>query len=149
MSLGIEVWAAVEFGYDPKANVSEKEAKQDFVANTNAMNAILNGLCEAEFIKVMHNKTAKEMWETLENIHEGDKKVKIAKLQVYRAQFENLKMNDDEDIDSFFLRVAEIVNNMKELGGAMQECVIVQKILRSLPSSFNPKVFAIEETTDW
>ena len=56
------------------------------------------------------------MWETLENIHEGDKKVKTAKLQVYRAQFENLKMNDDEDIANFFLRVAKIVNNMKGLG---------------------------------
>ena len=59
MSLGVEVWAVVEFGYDSKADVSEKEAKQDFVANAKAMNAILNGLCEAEFIKVMHNDTAK------------------------------------------------------------------------------------------
>ena len=64
----------------------------------------------------MHNKTTKEIWDTLESIHEGDKKVKIAKLQVYRAQFENIKMNDDEDIASFFLRVAEIVNNMRALG---------------------------------
>ena len=39
----------------------------------------------------MHNKTAKEIWDTLEKIHEGDKKKKIAKLQVYRAQFENIK----------------------------------------------------------
>ena len=49
------------------------------------MNAILNGLCEADFIKVMHKESAKEIWDTLENIHEGDKKVKTAKLQVYRA----------------------------------------------------------------
>ena len=77
------------------------------------------------------------------------KKVKTAKLQVYRAQFENLKMNDDEDIDSFFLKVAEIVNNMKALGETMPESIIVQKILRSLPSRFNPKVSAIEETSDW
>ena len=58
-------------------------------------------------------------------------------------------MNDDEDISSFFLRVAEIVNNMKALGETIRECVIVQKILRSLPSSFNPKVSSIEETADW
>ena len=38
---------------------------------------------------------------------------------------------------------------MKALGETIRECVIVQKILRSLPSSFNPKVSAIEETTDW
>ena len=59
MFWGIEVWAAVEFGYAPKVTDSDKEAKQDFVANAKAMNAILNGLCEAEFIKVMHNNTTK------------------------------------------------------------------------------------------
>ena len=105
MSLGIEVWAAVELGYAPKESDSEKDAKLDFVTNAKAMNALLSGMCEVEFIKAMHNKTAKEIWDTLESIHEGEKKVKIAKLQVYRAQFENIKMNDDEDIASFFLRV--------------------------------------------
>ena len=139
----------MELGYAPKESDSEKYAKLDFVANAKAMNSLLSGLCEAEFIKVMHNKTAKEIWDTLENIHQGEKKVKITKLQVYRAQFENIKMNDDEDIASFFLRVAEIVNNMKYLGETIKECVIVQNILRYLPSSFNPKVSAIEETTDW
>ena len=74
MSLGIEVWVVVEFGYAPKATDSEKEAKQSFVANAKAMNAILNGLCEAEFIKIMHSNTAKDMWDTLENILEGNKK---------------------------------------------------------------------------
>ena len=149
MSLGIEVWTAVEFGYAPKAIDLEREAKQEFVANSKAMNAILSGLCEAEFIKIMHSKTAKDMWDTLENIHEGNKKVKTAKLQVYRAQFENLKMNDDEDVGSFFLKVAEIVNNMKALGETIPESIIVQNILRSLPSRFNPKVSGIEEIVDW
>ena len=149
MSLGLEVWDTVEFGYVSKSTDLEKEAKQSFVAYAKAMNAILNGLCDAEFIKVMHSKIAKDMWDTLENIHEGNKKVKTAKLQVYRAQFENSKMNDDEDVGSFFLKVAEIVNNMKALGETMPGSIIVQKILRSLPSRFNPKVSAIEETTHW
>ena len=80
MSLGIEVWAVVELGYALKATNTEKDSKQDFVANAKAMNSLLSGLCEVEFIKVMHNKTAKEIWDTLESIHEGDKKVKMAKL---------------------------------------------------------------------
>ena len=59
MSLGIEVWGAVELGYAPKETDIEKETKQDFVANAKALNAILNGLCEAEFIKVMHKDSTK------------------------------------------------------------------------------------------
>ena len=75
--------------------------------------------------------------------------MKAAKLQVYRAQFENIKMNEEEDVANFFLRVVEILNKMKALGETIRECLIVQKILRSLPSRFNPKVSAIEETADW
>lgn len=41
---------------------------------------------------------------------------------------------------SFFLRVDEVVNVMMGLGEIIKESVMVQKILRSLPSKFNPKV---------
>ena len=68
MSLGIEFWVVVELGYAPKDSNIEKESKQDFIANEKAMNALLSGLCEAEFIKLLHNKTAKEIWDTLESI---------------------------------------------------------------------------------
>ena len=75
--------------------------------------------------------------------------MKATKLQVYRAQFENIKMNEEEDVTIFLLKVVEIVNDMKYLGETIRECVIVQKILISLPSRFNPKVSTIEETADW
>ena len=39
----------------------------------------------------------------------------MAKLQVFRAQFENVKMNEEEYVARFFLKVAEIVNKMKAL----------------------------------
>jgi hypothetical protein len=69
------------------------------------MNAILNGLAEDEFVKVMHIQTSKEMWDKLINSYEGDEKVKYAKLQTYRLKFEQLKMNEDETVRKYFLRV--------------------------------------------
>ena len=42
----------------------------------------------------MHTNTTKEIWDKLENIHEGDTKVKMAKLQAHRTQSKNLKMNE-------------------------------------------------------
>ena len=35
------------------------------------------------------------------------------------------------------------------LGETLKQSVIVQKILRSLPSKFNPKVSALEDTTNF
>jgi hypothetical protein len=61
------------------------------------------------------------MWDKLKTIYEGDTKVKEAKLQIFKAKFEQLKMNEDENIASYFLRVDEIVKNIKVLGDEIKE----------------------------
>jgi hypothetical protein len=55
------------------------------------MYAILGGLAGSKFVKVMHCASAKEIWDKLKNVYEGDTKVKSAKIQSYRSQFESLK----------------------------------------------------------
>ena len=57
-------------------------------------------------------------------------------------------MKEEENIAAYFLRVDEIVNIIKGLGGKAEEPVIVQKILRSLPMRFNSKISTIEERSD-
>ena len=98
----------------PSATTSIEKKK--FEDNSKAMNAILSGLTETVFVKVMHYETAKEIWDKLRNIYEGDDKIKGAKLQTYRAQFENLKMKEEENIATYFLRIDEIVNIIRGLG---------------------------------
>jgi hypothetical protein len=148
MALGADVWDVVETGYTKPVVLANKDDKLEFSFNAKGMNAILNGLAEAEFVKVMHLDTAKAMWDKLVNSYEGNEKVKGAKLQTYRLKFEQLKMNEDETISKYFLRVEELVNAMKGLGETFDDSLLVQKILRSLPDKFNPKVSAIEELND-
>jgi hypothetical protein len=148
MALGVDVWDVVETGYTNPVVLASKDDKLEFSFNVKGMNAILNGLVEAEFVKVMHLDTAKAMWDKLINSYEGNEKVKDAKLQTYRLKFEQLKMNEDETISKYFLRVEELVNAMKGLGEKFDDSLLVQKILRSLPDKFNPKVSAIEELND-
>jgi hypothetical protein len=61
-------------------------------------------------------ESAKEIWDKLVNNYEGDEEVKLAKLQAHRMQFEILRMSEDENITSFFIRLDEIVNTMKDIG---------------------------------
>jgi hypothetical protein len=148
MALGADVWDVVETGYTKPIVIACKDDKLEFSFNAKGMNAILNGLFEAEFVKVMRLDTSKAMWDKLINSDEGNEKVKDAKLQTYRLKFEQLKMNEDETISKYFLRVEELVNAMKGLGEKFDDSLLVQKILRSLPDKFNPKVSAIEELND-
>ena len=79
------------------------------------MYAILGVLEGSEFVKVMHCASAKEIWYKLKNVYEGDTKVKSAKLQSYKSQFEILEMEEFEDIATYFLCIDEVVNTMRGL----------------------------------
>ena len=105
---------------------------------------IHGGLVGSMSIKVMHYTSAKETWDKLKNVYEGDGKVKGAKLQMYRWQFEHLTMKEDEDISSYFLRVDEIVNTMRGLGENVENTTLVQKILIYIPMIFDCKVSTLE-----
>jgi hypothetical protein len=146
---GFQVWQSIVDGYTtPTVPPTNDKAVKLGENNSKAINALLNGLSDTVFTKVAHCKSAKEIWDKLRNIYEGDSKVKAAKLQTYRGQFEQLKMKEDEDITTYFLRVDEIVNAIIGLGEEIEESVIVQKVLRSLPMRFNPKISALEERSD-
>jgi hypothetical protein len=88
MALGADVWDVVDISYVKPIVVANKDGKLEFSFNAKAMNSILSGLAEAEFIKFMHLGTAKEMWDKLISSYEGNEKVKDVKLQTYRVQFE-------------------------------------------------------------
>jgi hypothetical protein len=127
---GFDVWKSVIDRYkelvNPPTNNDGSKLSQN---NLRAKNAILNGLVDSIYVKVMHCNYAKEIWDKLQNVYDGDAKVKGAKLQTYRGQFEQLKMKEEEDIAAYFLRVDEIVNVIKGLGEEMNKLVIVQKVL--------------------
>ena len=114
---GFEVWKSIVDGYTsptfPSTNDKATKLGQN---NSKDTNALLNGLSETIFTKVSHCKSAKDIWDKLWNIYEGDTKVQVEKLQTYRGQFEQLKMKKDEDITAYFLRVDETVNAIIKLG---------------------------------
>eukprot|EP00253_Pinus_taeda_P012643 PITA_12643 len=122
-SLGTEVWDIIDAWYTfPSATPTDPAEKKKYETNAKAVNTLLGCLSQSEFMKV-----------------------KRAKFQTLRIQYENLKMYNDESVANYFLRVDEIVNFMKNLGEEIKEAVVVEKVLRSLSSRFESKVSAIEE----
>lgn len=148
-SLGFDVWDSVTQGYTlaPKCPSTPDEEKA-YGRNAKAKNAILCGLTNEILVKVMHYKSAKEVWNKLVSIYQGDDKIKEAKLQQLRTIFESLKMNEEEKIEEYFLRVDEKINSMRGLGETIEDKIVIKKVLRSLPSRYDSKVTVIEEAKD-
>jgi len=96
----------------------------------------------------MDFSTVKAIWYKMKSCYVGDNKVKQANLQGFSMQFETLKMNDVEDIPKYFPRVDEVVNTIRGLDEKLEEPLVVQKVLRSFPERFIPKVSAIDEMTE-
>jgi hypothetical protein len=83
---GFEIWQSIVDGYTtpvvPPTNDKVVKLGQN---NSKDKNALLNGLSETVFTKVAHCKSAKDIWDKLQNIYEGDSKFKASKIHTYRG----------------------------------------------------------------
>ncbi|XP_059077935.1 uncharacterized protein LOC131876528 [Cryptomeria japonica] len=147
-SLGFDVWMSIKNGYIVPSTPTNPDAKREYENSAKAKNTILSGLSDTEFIKVMHCTSAKATLDKLQSIYERDPKVKEAKPQNLRAQFESLKVKEDEKIADCLQRVDEIVSAKRVLRENVSDEVIVKKVLRSLTTRYDTKVFDIEEVKD-
>ena len=70
---GIDVWQVVVNGYNvPTTPLIDNARRKIHEGNSKEMNAILSGLVESAFVKVMHSESAKEIWDKIKNIYDGD-----------------------------------------------------------------------------
>ena len=102
---GYEVSNTVQNSFTPTA---DEQGKKNLVNDEKAKNIIINGLIESAYHKMLCFKTAKTIWDKIENIYAGDSNVKEAKLQIYREKFEQLRMKEYCNIVAYFQYVDEI-----------------------------------------
>ena len=73
--------------------------------NSRALNALFSAVTNEEFKKISSTETAKEAWTILQTTYEGTKAVKDSKLQRLTTSFEEIKMEDDELFDKFYVKL--------------------------------------------
>jgi hypothetical protein len=98
--------------------------------------------------RVASTKKAKEAWDILQTTYQGMDKVKTAKLQILRRDFETMSMKDSDTVDSFYTHVIGLINQIKSHGETIDDRKVVEKVLRSLPPKFDTLVVTLEEGKD-
>ena len=53
-------------------------------------------------------------------------------------------MKEDENIGEYLLRVDEVINDIRGLGGKLKERKLVNKVLRTFPMKYESKVSSLE-----
>lgn len=134
------VWGAIEQS-DPKVAVEEKTDKV-------ALAMLYQGLPQDMLLSIAEKSTAKEAWEALKTMCQGADRVKKAKVQTLRTEFESMNMKDSEQLDEFYMRLNGLVTNKRALGEEMKESYVVKKLLRAVPSRFLQIVSTLEQFRD-
>ena len=132
-------WLASEFfdGREPNREATADELKM-LQYNAQACDILFNGLCPEEFNKISRLENAKEIWDTLIDMHEGTDSVKESKLDVLQSQLDKFKMKDGEGVAEMYSRLALITNEIAGLGSEeMTDKFIIKKILRALDVKYD------------
>lgn len=90
---------------DPKATLDEKTDKL-------ALAAIYQSIPEDVLLSVAKKTSAKDAWEAIKTSSLGADKVKKARVQTLRGDFETLSMKETKSLDEFFGRLNSLVTNI-------------------------------------
>ncbi|WCJ34769.1 hypothetical protein M5689_016057 [Euphorbia peplus] len=131
------VWEAID-PKDPKTVVEDKVDKR-------ALAIIYQGIAEDLLLSIADKRTSKEAWEAIKTVHLGADKVKKARAQTLKFEFESLTMKETEQLDDFCMKLSSLVTNLRALGETVEEAYVVKKILRSVPAKFLQIASAIEQ----
>ncbi|KAK8576057.1 hypothetical protein V6N12_063705 [Hibiscus sabdariffa] len=102
-----------------------------------------------EHSKVFSCDNTKEFWHKLEVVHEGTNEVNETKIGLLNLNYENFKMDLNEDIKTVFNRFSIIVNELKGFGDVIPEDKLVRKLIYSLPESWDSKKTTIIEAKNF
>lgn len=98
------------------------------------------------FSRIAQATTSKEPWDSLKSEYQGTPQVRLIKLQSIRREYENMRMNDRDNIKAFTDKLIDLGNRLRVHGEEKTDYQIVQKILISLPEKFDSIVAVLEQT---
>lgn len=134
------IWEVV----DPKGSEAVVADKKDKIA----LAAIYQSIPEDVLLSIAEKETAKDAWEAVKVLCQGADRVKQAKVQTLKSEFESMNMKDSDSLDDFCMKLNGLVTNIRALGDKMVESYVVKKVLRAMPNRFLQITSAIEQFGD-
>nr|GEW50341.1 DUF4219 domain-containing protein/UBN2 domain-containing protein [Tanacetum cinerariifolium] len=116
--------------------------------NDKAKMVLYNALRKKEYERIFMCNMAKDVWNLLIITHQGNKKVKDNKIDLFVQKYKEFVIFDDETIDYDFARFNTIITSLKALDESFSSRNHVRKFLRAFPTKWRPKVTATKESKD-
>ncbi len=119
-----------KYDQPPKGNDESNKWEKD---NARAMKLIVDGVKDHLLPIIFELDTAHEMLKTLEEMFEINNTMRILNL---KDKLSNIKMNKEETIASYFMRITELRNQLSKKSHIYDEKELTMIALRGLPQSW-------------
>jgi hypothetical protein len=118
-SLHKSIWDDVEYGAQvPRVgdkDYDSDEADQILHYNSQATTILLASLSREEYNKVHGLETAKDIWDVLKTVHEGDEVTRITKRETIEGELGRFMLNQGEEPQAMYNWLKTLVNQVRNL----------------------------------
>jgi len=91
-----------------------------------------------------HCTTAKQVWDKLESLYKDRSQSQLTHL---KRAFNNIMMEQGEDVDNYINRVANLVDELNENGAEISEAATCTAIVAGLPPSYKHLMHILDNQT--
>jgi hypothetical protein len=113
-----------------------------------ALGAILHAVPPEMLHTLAVKNTTKEAWDTLKTLRLGSERVREARAQTRRSEFDNIQFKDGEKVEQFTMRLTGIMHDLEVLGDGVTEHKAALKFLRVVPKRFRQLAHSISQLLD-
>jgi gag-polypeptide of LTR copia-type len=97
---------------------------------------------------IAEKDSAKEAWEAIKEMSVGEDRVRKARTQVLKRQFDRIIMEGSTNILEFSQKLTSMVGEIRSLGVELKDSAVVEKLFSAVPDRFFPIIGTIEQWGD-
>jgi len=150
----LDLWEAVKEDYEIQSLPENrmvaqiKSQKEKKMTRSKAKACLFVVVSPMVFTKIMSLKSAKAIWDYLKAEYEGDERIRGMQALNLIREFELQRMKESESVKEYSDRLLSIANKVRLLGSVLNDSRIVEKLLVTVPESFEATITTLENTKD-
>ncbi|CAM8905374.1 unnamed protein product [Rhodiola kirilowii] len=131
----------------PKEKEKDKYTDADYKAlqqNARAKKVLYMALSPGDQVKMAVYKTAKEQWDGLARLYEGNEDIKRNRILAATKDYESVEQGKDESLDDFYTKFQIIVAQLNSLDEVLPQCKVTHQFMQALGSRWDTVTTALQ-----
>ncbi|CAM8963824.1 unnamed protein product [Rhodiola kirilowii] len=132
---------------NPKDKEKDKYTKADYKSlqqNARAKKVLYIALSPGDQVKMVVYKTAKEQWDGLARLYEGNEDIKRNRILAATKDYKSVEQRKDKSLDDFYTRFQVIIAQLNSLDEVLPQWKVTHQFMQALYSRWDTVTTALQ-----